>query len=511
MDLQPMLVTPIAALAVGLIAVRAIRRLPLSIGFVDSPDRRRKLHDGPIALGGGVAVWLTTWCAWGGGMGLHPTALADATDSLRFFGSLAVSSFLVLLLGIVDDRFGMRAVHKLAGQILVAVILVVAGVRIDAVYGFGFVIELGDFSYIISVCWIVLIINAFNLIDGMDGFCGGVAFVTAVGLAVMAFRAGHAADALIGLALAGSLAAFLRDNIPPARIYLGDAGSMTLGLMFAALSVRACSGATGAPVALLPLIALLTLPLLDVATALARRGLAGHPLFMADRGHIHHRLHVRLGGTVAAMGVAVALATLGAAGAIFARHPDPSDGMALLAIVAPLVLLVATGTFGGSELRLVLFRIRQTSARFVGGSTMAGRTIPQECRLNGGRNWAEVWDALMDSAEGSSVRRIELAIDMPAAGETYHGFWSGVVPVSTGPVAEWSIVHAIQVRGSHAGELRVSGRVDVASTRYLDKVEELVRILEGHLAVDSPAQVAVTPTRLVSSGVGRFVWQGTEG
>ena len=241
---NPMLLAPMVSLAIGLVAVRVVRGASTAIGFVDNPDRRRKLHETPIALGGGIAVWLATWSGWLAGLWSLPAGAAGAAGSTLFYAGLAVASFLILAVGVVDDRFGMRGSHKLAGQLLVAVVLVASGLRVDALGGFGVVVELGDFGPLLTVFWIVLVINAFNLIDGMDGFCGGVAFVTSVALALMAARADRTTDALIGLALAGALVAFLKDNLPPARIYLGDAGSMTLGLIFSALSIRACSGGT---------------------------------------------------------------------------------------------------------------------------------------------------------------------------------------------------------------------------------------------------------------------------
>ncbi len=211
---------------------------------------------------------------------------------------------MILGVGVVDDRYGLRGRHKLAGQVVAAAILVGLGLRIDAWSGFGVEVELGIFAYPITVLWILLVVNAFNLIDGMDGFCGSLGLVASLAIAFLAFWSGRVEDTIVGLALAGALAAFLRDNLPPARVYLGDAGSMTLGMMIAALSVRACSDGPDTAVSLPPLVALLALPLLDVATALGRRWLTGRSLFTPDRGHIHHRLRSRLGSTAAALGAA---------------------------------------------------------------------------------------------------------------------------------------------------------------------------------------------------------------
>ena len=480
---RSLLIAPLVAFVIGRVFIVAIRRIAPTVGFVDKPDQRRKLQESAIPLGGGLAVWLATWLGWGLSLYALPSGTPWAGNEPLVFAALAAASFLVLVLGVVDDRFGMRGHQKLAGQLLAATILVGLGIRVESLGAFGLHLELGILAYPLTVFWIVLVINAYNLIDGMDGFCGGLSLVAALAIAFLSCWSGRVVDAFLGLAIAGALAAFLKDNLPPARIYLGDAGSMTLGMMFSVFSIRAFSGGPDSPVSLLPLVALLALPLLDVATALCRRWLTGNSLFMPDRGHIHHRLRIRLGSTWTALGVAVGLTAIAAGGATLVRAWGLSDGVAFLAIVTPVVVLVGTDTFGASELRLLLFRLRRNASRFLTGATGRAGTVRHECRLHGGRDWAKVWDALIRSVEDGDVRRIELAIDIPAEGETYHGLWS--VPTASAGLPSWSVVHSVHVGNLHAGTLRVAGCIDASRGRYLDKVEELVRILEGHLEADA--------------------------
>jgi UDP-GlcNAc:undecaprenyl-phosphate GlcNAc-1-phosphate transferase len=496
-----LLIAPLAAFLIGLVAIRTIRRVALAVGFVDHPDRRRKLQEAPIPLGGGLAVWLATWSGWGLSLLCIPSDTGEAAATGWFYAALAIASSVILVLGMVDDRYGLRGRNKLAGQVVAAVVLVGLGLRIDALSGFGVEVQLGIFAYPVTVLWIVLVVNAFNLIDGMDGFCGSVGLVACLAIAFLSFWSGHMQDAIVGLALAGALAVFLGDNLPPARVYLGDAGSMTLGLLMSALSVRACSAGPGTAVSIPPLAALLTLPLLDVATALGRRWLTGRSLFTADRGHIHHRLKSRLGSTVAALGAAVGLATLGAGGAVLAKAYDLGDLVPVLAVVITVGLLAATNTFGGSESRLLLFRIQAALTPLLAGGAARRRAIRQECHLHGVRDWAGMWDGLIREVEGAGVERIELAIDMTAAGESYHGLWSLPTPSGEGP--HWSVVHTLHAGGVPAGILRVAGSVGLYRSRYFDTVEKLVRVLEGELESGVPlALPSAVPS--LGRGIGRI-------
>jgi UDP-GlcNAc:undecaprenyl-phosphate/decaprenyl-phosphate GlcNAc-1-phosphate transferase len=479
---RSLLIAPLVAFVIGRVFIVAIRRIAPTVGFVDQPDQRRKLQVSAIPLGGGLAVWLATWLGWGLSLYALPSGTPWAGNEPLVFAALAAASLTLLAVGVIDDRFGLRGHQKLAGQLLAAAILVGLGIRVESLGAFGLHLELGILAYPLTVFWVVLVINAYNLIDGMDGFCGGLSLVAALAIAFLSCWSGRVVDAFLGLAIAGALAAFLKDNLPPAKIYLGDAGSMTLGLLISALSIRACGDGPSTAVSFPALLALVTLPLLDVATAIVRRWLTGRSLFTPDRGHIHHRLRACHGSLIAALGIGVGLATLGCCGSILARVWGMGDGVAALASLTSVGLLVATDTFGGSELRLLLYRLKAALARFLAGGALGQGAIRHECRLTGARDWAIVWNTLILRAEAAGVRRIELAIDMPAAGETYHGLWS--LPMAPEGPPTWSVIHSLQVGNMHAGTLRVSGSIDASRDRYLDTVEELVRILEDQLATD---------------------------
>jgi hypothetical protein len=158
-----------------------------------------------------------------------------------------------------------------------------------------------------------------------------------------------------------------------------------------------------------------------------------------------------------------------------------------LAVVLAVVLLVGTNTFGASESRLLLFRIRTALIPLLTGRSVRRGGIRQECHLHGIRNWGGVWDALIREVEDGGVWRVELAIDLSAAGEVYHGLWC-LLPTASEDGPNWSVVHTLYAEGVPAGILHVAGSADASRSRYLDKVEGLVRMLEGHLVADVPPQ-----------------------
>jgi UDP-GlcNAc:undecaprenyl-phosphate GlcNAc-1-phosphate transferase len=491
-----LLIAPLAALVLGLGLIWLVRRLALAIGFVDDPDQRRKLQRTPIPLGGGLAVWVATWAAWSlvqFGLGGHAPG---AGWGGYFPVALALATFVLLVVGLIDDRIGLRGRHKLAGQLVAVFLLASFGLRIPSLSGFGCVLPLGILSFPITAAWILIVVNAYNLIDGMDGFCGGLALVAALAIAFLAWAGGRIADAVAALALAGALGAFLLDNLPPAKIYLGDAGSLSVGMMIAALAVRACSQGPGTPVALPPMVALLMLPLLDVAVALCRRWLTGRSLFTPDRGHLQHCLKGRLRSNRAALAAGVGLAALGASGALLDRAAGLGDTASCLAVALAVGLLVGTDTFGGSELRLLQFRIKTILAPIWAAARGSG--VHHECHLQGIRDWAAVWEkTLLRAAEAGSVQRVELSIEMTAAGEAFVAHWSA--PEAPEEGTSWLVVHTLHARGVPVGVLRLAGTADGGCCHYLDHVQELVQMLEGHLqAAVAPPAPAVTAAATVT-------------
>ena len=211
--------------------------------------------------------------------------LLSASDPEQYLG-LVSCAVLITAIGLLDDLKGLAPWRKLAGQIAVATLALAIGVQISFVSNpFGGVVELNAIAGgLLTVFWLVGMMNAINLLDGLDGLAPGVVLVAALVMAVLSDRLGAYPLVLFGLALAGAIGGFLPFNAYRARIFLGDSGSQLLGFLIGALAVL---GQAKIGTALL----VLGIPILDVAFTMGRRWLSGHGIMNRDTGHLHHRLH----------------------------------------------------------------------------------------------------------------------------------------------------------------------------------------------------------------------------
>ena len=279
-----------AALTTALLAPLC-GRIARRFGIVDNPGLRKQ-HKDAVPYLGGVAVLLGVFAGIAallalGGAPESRLALPDERVLAILVGGLALFG-----LGLRDDIKPVRARHKMMVQALVAIALWWWGVRFEVVsFGDWGRLELGVFSLPVTVLWIVAVANALNLIDGLDGLAAGLGAIAALAIACVAERAGSEPTMTLLLVLAAALVGFLVHNRHPARIFLGDAGSLTIGLLLAACAVTA-GPAPGVATSFTfagPFLAL-GVPILDMVFAMTRRVVERRGLFSADRNHIHHRL-----------------------------------------------------------------------------------------------------------------------------------------------------------------------------------------------------------------------------
>ena len=281
-----------AALVAGLVVTPVVRRLAYNFDLLDLPDDARKVHQYPVPRLGGVAMAVAF--AIGIAVAVGGSGDLDA-GGLRPNRAPAILAGVALLLvvGVVDDVRGMRALVKLLFQIAAALLAFALGLAIERVHLPWGVVELGPLAIVVTVAWIVAVINAVNLIDGLDGLACGVVLTVLGAFGVLAAGDGVDPTLYIVVATIGAASGFLAYNLHPATIIMGDTGSMFLGFVVAAIAISLMQDGTSPVAPWVPVIAL-GVPILDTIWAVVRRTARGAAFYIADRGHIHHQL-LRLG------------------------------------------------------------------------------------------------------------------------------------------------------------------------------------------------------------------------
>ncbi len=264
-------------------------RLARHLGAMDPPGVRT-IHSCPVPRLGGVAIVLPV-------LGLSAAILClghlprdeSPGAGLRLLALLGAAGF-IFLTGLVDDLRGLPARGKFLAELLAAAVLCAVGLEVRSLTtGDDFVLDLGGGSYLFTLLWIVGVTNAVNLSDGLDGLAAGLSAIACAALAILAFYNGDGTTGVLLLALLGSLSGFLVFNFHPAKIFLGDCGSLFLGFMISAVSVW-CVARSGAFAALAIPALTLGVPIFDTLFSMLRRFLDRRSLFAPDRSHFHHRL-----------------------------------------------------------------------------------------------------------------------------------------------------------------------------------------------------------------------------
>jgi UDP-GlcNAc:undecaprenyl-phosphate GlcNAc-1-phosphate transferase len=279
----------LGSLALACLTTPAVIWLAGRIGALDRPGVR-KVHERPVPRLGGAAIFVSALCPIVAVILWHEyrDAVLPATRLLLII--LLGGATIVFAVGLADDLKGLPARIKLLAELLTAAGVCLLGVRIPEVtFSEGWSLPLGNWSYVVTILWLVGITNAVNLSDGLDGLAAGIGIITCSGLALYAWHSGNMTMSVLMLALAGSLGGFLTFNFYPARIFMGDSGSLFLGFMIAVSSVACMMKSTAFVGLALPALAL-GIPICDTLCAILRRLLERRSLFAPDRSHFHHRL-----------------------------------------------------------------------------------------------------------------------------------------------------------------------------------------------------------------------------
>ena len=498
-----------ASLIAAFIAVPMFSKIGKTVGLVDLPDNKRKLHTNAIPLIGGVAVFTSTLFAvifvtW---LSINYQALflkwSGPIDSLIFsdFQQLVVSvrpadkwelfglligSTIILAVGVLDDRFAIRGRQKLLGQFIAATVLIFFNYHFDQVTFAGFTINFDVFSIVFVYGWVLAAVNSVNLLDGADGIAGSIGIVMSFALGIMAISLGHALNAIILFGFAGALLGFLKFNFPPAKVYLGDAGSMLIGFVLAAMAIRGMSKQTSAFAFFAPL-ALLSIPFIDTTAAIIRRRLTGRSIFEVDRGHLHHSLMKRGYSPIASILWVIALSLTTATGGVLSLINQQSI-YALVSIAVVLFVMMANRIFGNAELKLVTRKASGLAQALLNkDSTENATNIRQSIvHVQGSRNWDDVWQQLSDFADHSGLLELTLDLNAPWIHESFHATRRRR-DVASGGNHEWYAQIPLI-----AGE-RLFGRVEIVGSgeeklthhQIVEKLLTTTKVIEAGLLAEN--------------------------
>ncbi len=271
------------AMAISFTMTPVAKSFAQKVGAIDVPKDARRVHDHPIPRMGGLAIFL--------GFVLSTVLFADVNRQIQ---GMLLGSVIVVVVGVIDDIIQLKAGVKLIFQITAALVAVYYGIVIDIVsslnvFGTGEYLSLGMLAIPITIFWIVAITNSVNIIDGLDGLAVGVSAISSVVMLVVSIVVADINIAIIMGALFGACLGFMPYNLNPAKIFMGDAGSLLLGYVLATASIIGLFKFYAIVSFVVPFL-VLAFPLFDTAFAFFRRILSGKNPMKPDRKHLHHRL-----------------------------------------------------------------------------------------------------------------------------------------------------------------------------------------------------------------------------
>ncbi len=310
-----------------------IKKIAIHIGAMDIPNQR-KVHTKPMPRLGGLGIFLTFLFGY----------MLFGVQSIQM-NAILIGSFIIVLVGVIDDIRPLGATTKFLGQLIAAaIVLFYGGIILDKITISSFHINFGVFAYPLTILFIVACINIINLIDGLDGLSTGTCSIFYLTIGIIAFIKARfgGLDVSLAFIMLGASLGFLVHNFHPASIFSGDSGSMFQGFMIATISLLGFKTITMTSL-FIPIL-LLGIPILDTVFAIIRRSLKKEPIYKPDKEHLHHQL-LKLGlshrNTVLAI---YAMNILFASASIIYAINNKKLGIIIYAIILVLILLIITKT-----------------------------------------------------------------------------------------------------------------------------------------------------------------------
>lgn len=281
--MKQIIVPFITSFAISLILIPFIIYLCKKFNWYDKINER-KIHKGKISRLGGLAIFIAFLTSFG--IFVLPKNLTNSFNVWLYLAGMIT----IFLTGFIDDFSNIRARYKLVLQIISAVLVASSGLVIKEFPLFSFLFDdHGVMSFLYTVAWIVMFMNAINLIDGIDGLASGVVIIASIFIVIIAVFYNNLLVMLGATIIAGATLGFYVFNFPPAKIFMGDGGAYFLGFIYATLPLMGIKKAAVLTIFIFPII-LLLIPLLDILYVMFTRMKLGYNIFIADKNHIHHRL-----------------------------------------------------------------------------------------------------------------------------------------------------------------------------------------------------------------------------
>ena len=421
------------------------------------------------------------------------------SDQSELLG-LVIGSAIILGVGVLDDRFAIRGRQKLLGQFVAATVLIIFNYHFDQVTFAGFTIKFDVFSIIFVYGWVLAAVNSVNLLDGADGIAGTIGIVMSFSLGIMSVSLGQNLNAMILFGFAGALIGFLKFNFPPAKVYLGDAGSMLIGFVLSAMAIRGMSKQTSAFAFFAPL-ALLSIPFIDTAAAIIRRRLTGRSIFEVDRGHLHHSLMKHGYSPKASLLWVLALSLTTATGGVLSLVNKQSI-YALVSIIMVILIMMGNRIFGNAEFQLVTRKATGlVQALFKHKARNTSTNVQQSIvHVQGNRNWDHIWQSLSDFADGSELLELTLDLNAPWIHESFHATRRRK-DILRGSNHEWYAQIPLIAGDRLFGRVEIvgSGQEQLTHHQIVQNLSAVTKRIEAELSNDNKPPKSV-PTTVAAPG-----------
>ena len=483
------------SLLMALVLVPVLANVARKIGLVDHPDTQRKLHSDSIPMVGGIALFVSVVVTASLGiyfgskyqdffilkaksfLGWIPVdfgrRMINLDPNYQGLVGLLVGSSILLVVGILDDRFGLRGRQKLLGQFVATTALILFGYHFDSVtLGSEIPIDLGLFSTLFVYAWVIAAINAVNLLDGADGIASSIGIVMSLALALMAVFSGQMVAAILAISVAGALLGFLRFNFPPAKVYLGDSGSMLIGFVLGALAIH-CGYKENTLIAFFAPIALLAIPFIDTAAAIIRRQLTGRSIFSTDRGHLHHSLMKRgYSAKMSLLWVLLFCSTTAAGSVLSLVNQDSRYAMVSIAIV--ILVMIGCKIFGVAEFQLLTRNAASLAKSIFHVTTNSKPDVQQSSvHVQGSRDWQQEWKLLCEFADKHRIMQVTMDVNAPWMHESFHATRKRA-DAPRGGIHEWCSEIPLIAAGRVFGRIEIVENANAKGTHHQIISEALV-------------------------------------